>query len=116
MKRGEIWTLHDARYASKARPVVIVQRDIADFDSVIVCLLTSFNRQGAPSRVSLKPSPTNGLKKTSYVMADKLLTVRQDELGGKIGALTNEQVHAVSCSLARVLAIGQSQAQPDPSD
>ena len=25
--RGEIWTLRDDRYASKARPVVIVQGD-----------------------------------------------------------------------------------------
>lgn len=25
--RGEIWTLRDDRYASKARPVVIVQSD-----------------------------------------------------------------------------------------
>jgi len=93
-----------------------VQHDFAGFDSVIVCLLTSFNRRGTPSRVSVEPTPTNGLNKTSYVMADKLLTVSQDELGDRVGNLTDEQVHEVSCSLARVLAIGRSQAQPDPSD
>ena len=27
MKRGEIWTLQDKNYASKARPVVIIQDD-----------------------------------------------------------------------------------------
>ena len=27
MNRGEIWTLRDTQYASKARPVVIIQTD-----------------------------------------------------------------------------------------
>ena len=43
MKRGEIWTLQADGYASKPRPVVIVQSDAVDrFDSVITCLLTSY--------------------------------------------------------------------------
>ena len=34
MKRGEIWTLQDKHYASKARPVVVIQSDKHDsFDS-----------------------------------------------------------------------------------
>ena len=105
MKRGDIWTLQDDRYASKARPVVVVQGDLLDFDSVIICLLTSFNHPGAPSRVAVEPTKANGLKKTSYVMTDKLLTVKQDELGGRIGALSDEQMRAVSRSLASTLAI-----------
>jgi mRNA interferase MazF len=39
MQRGEIWTLRDDRYASKARPVVVVQGDLEQFDSVVLCLL-----------------------------------------------------------------------------
>lgn len=43
MKRGEIWTLRDREYASKARPVVIIQSDKHDsFDSVILCLFTTY--------------------------------------------------------------------------
>ena len=30
MKRGEIWTLRDRRYASKARPVIVIQNDAFD--------------------------------------------------------------------------------------
>ena len=30
MKRGEIWTLQDKHYASKARPVVVIQSDKHD--------------------------------------------------------------------------------------
>jgi len=105
MKRGEIWTLQDDRYASKARPVVIVQSDHTDFDSVILCLLTSFDRPDTPSRIVVDPDQANGLKKTSYVMVDKLLTVRQEELGVRIGTLTDGQMRAVSGALAQVLAI-----------
>ena len=41
MKRGEVWTLRDNGYVSKARPAVIIQDDLAQFDSIILCLLTT---------------------------------------------------------------------------
>lgn len=107
MNRGEIWTLRDDRYASKARPVVVVQGDLDQFDSVVLCLLTSFEKQ-ASERVQVNPTPDNGLHKTSYVMADKLVTVRQDELGSRVGQLTDEQMHAISRQLVRVLAITEA--------
>ena len=44
MKRGEIWTLRDRQYASKARPVIVIQNDAFDaFDSVILCLFTTYD-------------------------------------------------------------------------
>jgi len=52
MKRGELWTLQDKGYASKARPVLIVQADITDnFDSIILCLFTTFNSDNISTRV-----------------------------------------------------------------
>ena len=43
MKRGEVWTLQDKYYASKSRPVVVIQSDKYDvFESIILCLFTSF--------------------------------------------------------------------------
>jgi len=32
MKRGEIWTLRDRQYASKARPVIVIQNDALTHD------------------------------------------------------------------------------------
>ena len=76
MKRGEIRTLQADGYASKPRPVVIVQSDAVDrFDSVITCLLTSYDSSDIDTRVRLEPSPENGLNKVSYVMTDKIVTV-----------------------------------------
>lgn len=76
MKRGEIWTLQDKHYASKARPVVIIQSDKHDsFDSVILCLFTSYESGDISTRVRIEPSSENGLQKVSYVMTDKIVTV-----------------------------------------
>jgi len=105
MKRGEVWTLRDDRYASKARPVVVVQSDDAEFDSVILCLFTSFDRAGSSTRVLVEPAEENGLAVTSYVMTDKIVTVKRSELGGPIGILSDEQMRAVSRALAQILAI-----------
>ena len=106
MNRGEVWTLQDDNYAHKARPVIILQDKLADtFDSVILCLLTSYNSEGITTRVRIEPSETNGLRKTSYVMTEKLLTVRKTELGKRIGKLTDDQVRSIAKQLASLLGI-----------
>ncbi|MDR0842843.1 MAG: type II toxin-antitoxin system PemK/MazF family toxin [Acidobacteriota bacterium] len=106
MKRGEIWTLQDDRYASKARPVIIIQGTLADaFDSVILCLLTTFDSEKVATRVKVEPNEFNGLLKTSFVMTEKLITVRKEELGILVGNLTDSQMHAIARQLASVLEI-----------
>jgi len=106
MKRGEIWTLRDDRYATKARPVVVLQSDKADeSDSVILALFTTFDNESMSSRVAVEPSELNGLKRRSFVMVEKLLTVRRSELGIRVGILSDEQMRAISRKLAEVLAI-----------
>ena len=106
MKRGEVWTLRDEGYASKARPVVIVQADdISEFDSVALCLFTTFDSSQIMTRVFITASRTNGLVKDSYLMTEKIITVDKREIGDKIGVLTDEQMRLVSTQLARVLQI-----------
>ena len=69
MRRGEIWTLQDRHYASKSRPVVVIQSDKHDsFDSVILCLFTSYESGDISTRVRVEPSAENGLLKESYVI------------------------------------------------
>ncbi|MDR0605769.1 MAG: type II toxin-antitoxin system PemK/MazF family toxin, partial [Bacteroidales bacterium] len=53
MKRGEIWTLRDYNYASKARPVVIIQSDNYLFDSVILALFTSYKSKTIVTRLKI---------------------------------------------------------------
>ncbi|MBQ9252894.1 MAG: type II toxin-antitoxin system PemK/MazF family toxin [Clostridia bacterium] len=106
MKRGEIWTLRDRQYASKARPVVIIQNDdITGFDSVILCLFTTFDSSQIESRVPVSPSDYNGLHNLSYVMTDKIVTVDKKMLGEKIGRLSETDMATVSECLRKILAL-----------
>jgi len=106
MKRGEIWTLQDNKYASKARPVMIIQSDDVDsFDSIILCLFTTFDSSKIATRVHIAANSTNGLNKDSYIMTDKIITVDKRELGERIGVLTDKQMKDIANQLAFVLGI-----------
>lgn len=105
MERGEVWTLQDRSYASKARPVVVVQRDLERFDSVVTCLLTSFDSSDIPSRVRVEPDAQNGLKVVSWVMTDKIVTVNKSKLGMRIGRLDETTMDAVAVGLSEVLGL-----------
>lgn len=105
MQRGEVWTLQDRSYASKARPVVVVQRDLERFDSVVTCLLTSFDSSDIPSRVRVEPDVQNGLNVVSWVMTDKIVTVNKSKLGMRIGRLDETTMDAVAVGLSEVLGL-----------
>ena len=106
MKRGEIWTLRDRQYASKARPVIVIQNDEFDnFDSVILCLFTTFDSSGIEVRVPVQPSPENGLHELSYVMTDKIVTVDKKLLGERIGTVSDADMATISEHLRKILAL-----------
>ena len=106
MKRGEIWTLRDRHYASKARPVIIVQRDDHNsFDSVILCLFTTYDSEKISTRVLVKASIDNGLYKDSYVMTDKIVTVDKGLLGERIGKLSEKDMKLISAQLRNILGL-----------
>jgi mRNA interferase MazF len=106
MKRGELWTLKDRNYAAKARPVVIVQANLEnDFDSVILCLFTTFESENISTRVKINPTSENGLEKTSYVMTEKIITVEKTMLGKHIGNLASNEMHLIAGKLAKILEI-----------
>jgi mRNA interferase MazF len=106
MERGELWTLQDRNYASKTRPVVIVQANSeSNFDSVILCLFTTFDSENISTRLKIEPTSENGLEKISYVMTEKIITVEKTMLGRYIGKLTNDEMHLIAGRLAKILDI-----------
>jgi len=106
MERGELWTLQDRNYASKARPVVIVQANSeSSFDSVILCLFTTLDSESISTRIKIEPTTENGLEKISYVMTEKIVTVEKTMLGRYIGKLTNDEMHYIAGKLAKILDI-----------
>ena len=106
MRRGEIWTVLGKSYASKPRPVLIVQSDLVDsFESTVLCLVTSSDSSEIPTRVRVEPTPENGLRETSWIMTDKLYSARKGELGQRIGMLDDESMGKVTRQLAAILGI-----------
>ncbi len=108
MKRGEVWTLQDRNYASKARPVVIVQTDENPFESVILCLLTTFESENISTRVKIMLTDENQLEKVSYVMTEKIITVEKNMLGKYIGKLSDNDMSRIAGKLAKLLEIRKS--------
>ena len=104
MKRGEVWTLRDSQYASKARPVVVVQSDKHNsFDSVILCLFTTYESDEIKTRVFIESSEENGLYQNSYVMTEKIVTVDKNILGERLGCLSESDMKKISEQLKAVL-------------
>ena len=94
MRRGEVWTVSGGKdYASKPRPVVIVQDDAFDAtDSITICAFTTDPTEAPLFRLPIEPSERNGLRSASRLMVDKISTVPKSKVGERIGQLDNEDV------------------------
>ena len=82
---GDLVTVAAAGDYGKPRPAVIVQTDAfpESHASVVVCQLTSELADAPDFRVTIEPTPENGLRATSQVMADKPVTLNANASGGK---------------------------------
>lgn len=93
MIRGEIWSVAGGVYASKPRPAVILQDDRFDAtESVTVLPFTSTKVDAPLLRMHLDADEVNGLSSDSFVMIDKLTTVRRTSVSERIGRLSPVQL------------------------
>ncbi len=108
MKRGDVVTVAVAGDYGKPRPAVVVQTDLLNdtHASVVVCLVTSTVLEAPLLRLTVEPSRRNGLHQRSQIMADKLVTVRRERVGARIGVLEDETMLELSRALAFVMGIG----------
>ena len=98
MRRGEIWTASGSGYAGKPRPAVILQDEEAfgETESITLCGFTT-ESAGAPMiRLLVEPSSGNGLRETSFLMVDKILTVPRTKLGRRVGQLDPDDLERVN--------------------
>jgi mRNA interferase MazF len=88
MRRGDIVTVAGGVYASKPRPALIVQDDRFDAtDSVTVCPFTSTEVDAPLLRVPVTADKENGLDQDTFLMVDKITTVRRSNTHAVIGRL-----------------------------
>jgi mRNA interferase MazF len=101
MNRGDIVIVSSQGDYGKPRPALVIQSDIFlnAVGSVTMCLITSELSDSAPVRISMKPSPSNGLRTISQVMVDKITTVPADKVRGPIGRADEATLNAVNTAL-----------------
>ena len=105
LKRGDIVTVA----AGKPRPAVIVQSDhLLPYPMIIVVPMSSEIDTRPPpfTRITIDPSPTNGLKRVSQIMLDRIIGVPAASLRVTAGRLEEDKLTEVTRLLALWLGIG----------
>ena len=88
MRRGDIVTVSGGVYAGKPRPALIVQDDRFDAtESVSICPFTTAEVDAPLMRVPVTADERNGLDQDSFLMVDKITTVRRSTVGAVLGRL-----------------------------
>jgi mRNA interferase MazF len=106
MKRGDILTVAISGDYGKPRPAVVIQANrLDDTDSVLVCQITSIERDTLSYRLMVAPAAETGLRANSYVMADKIFAVRRTKCGRVIGRLSDGSMAALDGILAVVIGL-----------
>jgi mRNA interferase MazF len=106
MRRGDLVTVTAPGDYGKPRPALVIQSDLFDdVPSVTLCLVTSTLRETPLFRITVDPSPENGLQRISQIQVDKVTTVARERVGGVIGRLDDAAMLKVNRSLAVFIGI-----------
>lgn len=106
MPRGDIVTVAAQGDYGKPRPALIIQSDLFNrLSSVTLCLITSTLLDAPVFRITVDPSPENGLQRISQIEVDKIMTVRREHVGRVIGRLDDATLVKVNRSLAAFIGI-----------
>lgn len=107
MRRGQFVIAAIRGEFGKPRPTLIVQSNLfSELASVVVCPLTTALRDDADLfRLTVEPSPSNGLRETSQVAIDKISVISFSRIGQTIGAADEGFMRRVNQALALFLEI-----------
>jgi mRNA interferase MazF len=106
MKCGDLVTIALTADFGKPRPARIIQSDpFSETGTITVLLLSDTLVQAPLIRITIEPTPTNGLRRRSQVMVDKAMSVRRAKIDATVGHLEPEIMLAVTRALAVFFAI-----------
>jgi mRNA interferase MazF len=107
MRRGEIWTVAGGpHYAGKPRPVVILQgQAFAEIGSVTICPFTTDPMDLPVFRIAIEATAKTGLRASSRIMIDKVMTVPRSKLGLRIGQVSATDLRRVDRALTVFLGL-----------
>ena len=108
MIRGDFVTIAMQGDFGKPRPALVIQSDQFNAHATVTVLLVSSVLVDAPLlRVTVQPTPVNGLQKPSQVMVDKAMTVKRDKLGEVFGSVSDSAMLEIGRCLAVFLGIAR---------
>ena len=106
--RGDFVTVATQGDFGKPRPALVIQTDLFHEHSSITILPVTSTLVPAPLlRVTVHPTPSNGLLKSSQIMIDKTITVKRDKVGPAFGRLDASGLMEVERCLAVFLGIAK---------
>ncbi len=106
MRRGDLVTIAIGGDYGKPRPALVVQSNaFAALPSVTVLRLTSDSHAEHLIRITVRPTPENGLRAPSQIMIDKAVTVPRERIGPVIGRLDDSLLRTVGQALTAFLAL-----------
>jgi mRNA interferase MazF len=102
LKRGDLVVVAVPGDHGKPRPALVVQADVFNeaHASVTLVPVTSTLVDAPLFRLTVAPSPGNGLRALSQIMIDKVTTVARTRIGRTIGRVEDDLLLQVSRSLA----------------
>lgn len=101
MNRGDIVVSAAPGDYGKPRPSVVVQSDLfnASHASIVICPITSHLVEAPLFRLTIRPAPENGLKSESQIMIDKVMALKRERIGKRIGRLSTAEMAQVDRAL-----------------
>ena|ERR1700737_3058806 len=106
MQRGDLVTVAVSGDYGKPRPALVIQTGhLPETDSVLVCLVTTTMRAAPLFRFSLPANKETGLTQPSQVMVDKIMAIRRERCGRRIGKVDAASMLALNRLLAFVVGV-----------
>jgi mRNA interferase MazF len=107
IRRGQFVVVAVPGAYGEPRPALIIQSDLfAELPSAVVCPLTTMIRNDADQlRLTVRPSPANGLRELSQLAIDKITVVPRDRIGGVTGEANHTPLLQINRALALFLSI-----------
>ena len=107
MKRGDVVVTIAPGDYGKPRPAVVVQSDlfVERHASLVVCPFTTRLEEAPLFRLTVDPTPGNGLERRSQIMVDKIIALRRDRVRAAVGRLSEDAMIRLNRSLALFLGL-----------
>jgi mRNA interferase MazF len=106
MTRGDIVVVAvKGAYSGKPRPALVMQSNLFNdtHASLTVCPITSDCIDAPLFRVPVPPGARTGLRATSQVMVDKIVSVPRGSIAKQIGRCDSTEINSVEAALRRWL-------------